>query len=107
MDKTDRTCQASSIQQPSSPCDLLAKGPLTDALESQVLQAQVISGSCVVCGCVHFSQQTGLHIENEAAHRNLFSNPGMRSDFFDLLPGIFLGVLEGEESHGSRRSVSR
>src|SRR5271156_3919144 len=30
----------------------------------------------------------------------------MRSDLLDLLPGIFVGVLKGEEAHGSRRRVS-
>jgi len=30
----------------------------------------------------------------------------VRSDFLDLLPGIFLGVLIGEEAHWSRLSIS-
>src|SRR5258708_1053821 len=30
----------------------------------------------------------------------------MRPDFLDLLPGILLGVLIGEEAHWSRRSIS-
>ena len=30
----------------------------------------------------------------------------MRPDFLDLLPGIFLGVLIGEESHWSRRRIT-
>jgi hypothetical protein len=30
----------------------------------------------------------------------------MRPDFLDLFPGIFLGVLIGEESHWSRRRIT-
>src|SRR5271154_5821325 len=29
----------------------------------------------------------------------------MRPDFLDLLPGIYLRVLKGEETHWSRRSI--
>ena len=75
-------------------------------LEFQISQAQIHSGSCVLPDWVYFRQETSLHIENEATHGDVFGNPGMRSDFLDLLPGIFLGVLVGEEAHGSRRSIS-
>ena len=54
----------------------------------------------------NFSQSAGVHVENDAAHGDLFGNPGMRPDFLDLLPGILLGILVGEEAHWSRRSIS-
>src|SRR5580704_3900586 len=54
-----------------------------------------------------FPQFAGGHVENDAAHRDLFGNPGMRPDFLDLLPRILLGVLIGEEAHWRRRRISR
>ena len=53
-----------------------------------------------------FPAGDGLHVENEAAHRDIFCDPRMRSDFLALLPCVFLGVLIGEEAHWSRRSIS-
>jgi hypothetical protein len=77
---------------------LTAKAALNDAW--------ILSVSSLVCKLLHFSQQTGLHVENEASHGDVFGNPGMRSDLLDLLLGIFLRVLKGEEAHWSRRSIS-
>src|SRR5579862_7571819 len=65
------------------------------------------SGSGLLCYGLHFPQETGIHVENEASHRDILCDPGMRSDFLDLLPGIFLGIFIGEEAHWSRRSISR
>ena len=53
-----------------------------------------------------FAQSARVHVENKTAHGDVFGNPGMRPDFLDLLPGIFLGVLIGEESHWSRRRIT-
>jgi hypothetical protein len=65
-----------------------------------------LSVSSLVCKLLYFSQQTGLHVENKTAHRDIFGNLGMRSDFLELLQGICLGVLKGEEAHWSRRSIA-
>jgi hypothetical protein len=91
---------------PGAPVALLRSLNWTSLLESQILPAQDLSVSGLMCDLLHFSQQTGLHVENEAAHGDVFGNPGMRCDFLDLLQGIFLGVLIGEEAHRNRRSVS-
>ena len=39
-----------------------------------------------------FVQSVRVHVENEAAHEDVFGNPGVRPNFLDLLPGIFLRV---------------
>src|SRR5208282_3644747 len=59
------------------------------------------SGGALVLKYFDFAQSACVHVENEAAHGNVFGNPGMRPDFLDLLPGIFLGVLIGEEYPGA------
>src|ERR1019366_6688427 len=64
------------------------------------------SGGALVFKYFDFAQSARVHVENEAAHGDVFGNPGMRPEFFDLLPGIFLGVLIGEESHWSRRRIT-
>jgi hypothetical protein len=48
----------------------------------------------------HFFHQTRGHVEYEATHGHVFIDPGMRSDFPDLFPGVLLGVFESEEAHG-------
>ena len=48
-----------------------------------------------------FAQSARVHVENETAHGDVFRNPGMRPDFLDLLPGIFLGVLEEKKRIGA------
>src|SRR5277367_6917701 len=53
-----------------------------------------------------FPQFARVHVENGAAHGDFLGNPGMRPDFLDLLPGILLGVLVGEEAHWSGRRIS-
>jgi len=63
-------------------------------------------GSALVFKYFDFMQPPRVHVENETAHGDVFGNPGMRPDFLDLLPGVFLGVLVGEEAHWSRRRIS-
>src|ERR1700733_761818 len=63
------------------------------------------SGSALLFKCFDFNQPPGVHVENRAAHRDLFGNPGMRPDFLDLLPCIFLAIFIGEESHWSGRRI--
>src|SRR5580658_3577000 len=70
------------------------------------MEGHRLSGSGLLCNWLHFPQETGIHVENEASYRDIFCDPGMRSDFLDLLPGILLGILIGEEAHWSRRSIS-
>ena len=38
---------------------------------AQILQAQILSGSSLLCNWLHFPQETGIHIENEASHRDI------------------------------------
>ena len=42
---------------------------------------------------LHFPQETGVHVENKPAHGDVLGNPGMRPDFLNLLPCIYLKVL--------------
>ena len=39
---------------------------------AQIPQARILSGSSVVCKWPHFLQETGIHVENEASHRDVF-----------------------------------
>src|SRR5580700_7972767 len=89
---------------PHKSCGLLERLGLPG--ESKTSPLHGLSGRSHLCDWLHFPQETGLHVENEAAHRNIFSDPGMRPDFLDLLPGIFLGVFVGEETHWSRRRIT-
>jgi hypothetical protein len=49
MESLDPVCQAYLIQKSSLQGHLLAKSPLNDALESQILQAQILSVSSLLC----------------------------------------------------------
>ena len=106
MDKPNPVCQVHFIEKSSLQRHLLVKAPLDDALESEILKAEVHSGSCVVSDWLHFPQVPGLHVENTAAHGDVFVNPRVRPNFLDLLAGIYFGVLVGEEAHRSRRSIT-
>jgi hypothetical protein len=66
----------------------------------------MFSVSSLVGNGLHFSQETSLHVENEAAHGDVFRDPRMRSDLPDLFQRILVGILVGEKAHGSRRSIS-
>src|SRR5580704_8767756 len=65
------------------------------------------SGGALVFKYFHFAQSARADIKNDAAHGDVFGNPRMRPDHPNLLPGIFLGVLVGEEAHWSRRRITR
>ena len=54
----------------------------------------------------HLSQTARVDIKNEAPHRNLFRNPGMRLDHLDLVLGLLLRILEGKEGHRGGCCVS-
>ena len=54
----------------------------------------------------HLSQTARVDIENEAPHRNVFRNPGMRPDHLDLVLGLLLRILEGKEAHRGGCCVS-
>jgi len=60
---------------------------------AQILQAQILSASSLPCNRLHFPQETGLHVENEASHRDIFRDPGMRSYLIDLLLSVPLEVV--------------
>src|ERR1700733_12465314 len=66
----------------------------------------IVSQALRSCSNFDFAQFARVHVENDAADGDVFGNPGMRPDFLDLLPGICLGVLIGEESHWSRRRIA-
>ena len=77
------------IRKSSSQRHLPLKLPGARRSGAQILQAQILSGSCLLCDWLYFPQETGIHVENEASHRDILCDPGMRSDFLDLLPGKF------------------
>jgi hypothetical protein len=54
----------------------------------------------------HLSQTARVDIKNEAPHRNVFRNPGMRPDHLDLVLGLLLRILEGKEAHRGGCCVS-
>jgi len=37
----------------------------------QILQAQILSGSSLLCVWLHFPQETGIHVQNKASHRDI------------------------------------
>jgi quercetin dioxygenase-like cupin family protein len=39
------------------------------------LQAQILSGSSLLCNWLHFLQETGIHVENKASHRDIVGPP--------------------------------
>jgi hypothetical protein len=50
-------------------------------------------------GSLDLREQARRHVEDESSHRYLFGDPGVRSHLLDLLPGVLLRVLVGEEPH--------
>jgi len=40
------------------------------------LQAQILSGSSLLCNWLHFPQETGIHVENKASHRDILFTVG-------------------------------
>src|ERR1700679_3541744 len=46
-----------------------------------------------------FLEQPGIHIEDKATDRHGLVDPGVRAHHFQLLAGVNLGILEGEEGH--------
>jgi hypothetical protein len=43
--------------------------------EAQILQAQILSANRLLCNWLHFPQETDLHVENKASHRDIFCDP--------------------------------
>jgi hypothetical protein len=40
------------------------------------LQAQILSGSSLLCNWLYFPQETGIHVENKASHRDILFTVG-------------------------------
>ena len=38
---------------------------------AKFLQAQILTGSSLLCNWLHFPQETGIHVENKASHREI------------------------------------
>jgi hypothetical protein len=106
MEYRDPLCRPTSSRNlhRSVICPLKLRGARRSG--AQIRQAQMLSRSSMLCSWPHLPQETGIHVENEASHRDIVCDPRMRSDFFDLIQGIFLGVLKGEKAHRSRGSIS-
>ena len=49
-----------------------------------------------------FAKEAGLHVENKAAHRDVFFDPRVRPHPLDLRARVLLGILVREEVHGCR-----
>jgi hypothetical protein len=77
MEYPDPVCQAQFTQKSSSQRHLPAKGPGNpDTLELESCKPRILSGGSLLCNWLHFPQETGIHVENKASHRDILFTVG-------------------------------
>ena len=101
---------------PTAPAIAARATPLIVEAVANAATSQLCSATwCIPCSwrqgaasalSQHLSQTARVDIKNEAPHRNVFRNPGMRPDHLDLVLGLLLRILEGKEAHRGGCCVS-